>query len=227
MDESTSKACGKCGEVKRLGEFYKSKRRADGYRWDCKECAKGQRRGYAKANRDRESSYTRHYRARDPEKHAAYMKAWRADNAELVKATSERWNDENREHLAEMKRQWYEANRDRILERIRTDEAVREARRDAARQSRERTRDARAERQRRRRVDKLGLRVEDVDIEALWTGRCGLCEGELDPGLRHPDPLSKSLDHIIPLALGGTHEASNLQWAHLVCNVRKGARSIA
>ena len=36
--------------------------------------------------------------------------------------------------------------------------------------------------------------------------------------------LAAAEHHIIPLALGGTHEAANLQWAHLICNIRKGAR---
>lgn len=35
--------------------------------------------------------------------------------------------------------------------------------------------------------------------------------------------MSKSLDHIVPLAKGGTHEQSNLQWTHLVENLQKGA----
>ena len=60
--------------------------------------------------------------------------------------------------------------------------------------------------------------------DSLWTGACGICSRPMDRDLRHPDPFSKSIDHIIPLALGGTHEAANLQWAHLICNIRKGAR---
>jgi 5-methylcytosine-specific restriction endonuclease McrA len=36
-----------------------------------------------------------------------------------------------------------------------------------------------------------------------------------------PDPMSPSLDHILPLSKGGTHEPRNVQLAHLGCNVRK------
>lgn len=34
----------------------------------------------------------------------------------------------------------------------------------------------------------------------------------------------ESLDHVIPLARGGTHTADNLKLAHKVCNSRKGDR---
>lgn len=33
-----------------------------------------------------------------------------------------------------------------------------------------------------------------------------------------------SVDHIVPLARGGSHSADNVQSAHLLCNLRKGAR---
>lgn len=39
-----------------------------------------------------------------------------------------------------------------------------------------------------------------------------------------PDRLAPTLDHIIPLAAGGTHEPSNCQCAHFSCNSAKGAR---
>lgn len=37
------------------------------------------------------------------------------------------------------------------------------------------------------------------------------------------NPLSASVDHIVPLAAGGTDDRSNLQIAHLFCNLYKGA----
>lgn len=52
---------------------------------------------------------------------------------------------------------------------------------------------------------------------------CGVCERPVDRSLTHPDPASASLDHVIPLSKGGGHVLENVQLAHLVCNVRKGA----
>lgn len=53
---------------------------------------------------------------------------------------------------------------------------------------------------------------------------CGLCDEPVSPGAVYPDPLSASLDHVVPLSRGGAHSLENSQLAHLACNVRKGAR---
>lgn len=58
-----------------------------------------------------------------------------------------------------------------------------------------------------------------------WT--CRLCSDPVDPGRIWPDPLSGSIDHIVPLSLGGGHEPTNVQLAHLRCNTAKGARLTA
>jgi len=54
-----------------------------------------------------------------------------------------------------------------------------------------------------------------------WT--CGICGRKVDKGLVCPHPGSPSLDHIIPLAAGGTHTLGNVQLAHFMCNSIKGA----
>lgn len=48
--------------------------------------------------------------------------------------------------------------------------------------------------------------------------RCGV-----DKPLSDYSPAA-SVDHIIPLSRGGTHEPGNAQCSHLRCNVAKGAR---
>ena len=50
---------------------------------------------------------------------------------------------------------------------------------------------------------------------------CGLCGEPVDKDLAWPDPMSASLDHIIPLSRGGAHTLDNVQLAHLACNIRK------
>ena len=44
---------------------------------------------------------------------------------------------------------------------------------------------------------------------------------KVDKDLMWPDPMSASLDHIVPLSRGGTHTLDNVQLAHLACNERK------
>jgi hypothetical protein len=57
-------------------------------------------------------------------------------------------------------------------------------------------------------------------IMARDKGMCQLCRKRVV--LTKGDPLSPSLDHIIPVAQGGSNDDANLQLAHLVCNVIKG-----
>ena len=53
---------------------------------------------------------------------------------------------------------------------------------------------------------------------------CQLCQERVDPELAYPDPLSKSLDHIVPISKGGAHSFANGQLAHLRCNIVKRDR---
>lgn len=53
---------------------------------------------------------------------------------------------------------------------------------------------------------------------------CQLCGLAIDRQAVSPHPLSASIDHVIPLSKGGTHEPSNVQASHLLCNALKGDR---
>lgn len=53
---------------------------------------------------------------------------------------------------------------------------------------------------------------------------CRLCGEPVNPAATWPDPLSASLDHVMPIIAGGAHSRANSQTAHWICNVRKGAR---
>lgn len=57
-----------------------------------------------------------------------------------------------------------------------------------------------------------------------WVCRIPGCARRIQPGLRHPDPMSASIDHIVPLSRGGDDVAANKRAAHLVCNTRRGAQ---
>lgn len=90
--------------------------------------------------------------------------------------------------------------------------------------------DARKAAWHKRRAQKLGTQVEDirpVDIYERDIWLCGLCLTAVDPDVSWPDPMSASLDHVLPLSKGGTHTYENVQLAHLTCNVSKGNRVAA
>lgn len=63
---------------------------------------------------------------------------------------------------------------------------------------------------------------DDIGNRDGW--RCGLCAKRVARLLAYPHPMSASLDHIVPLSLGGLHTKANVQIAHLSCNVAKGNR---
>lgn len=51
---------------------------------------------------------------------------------------------------------------------------------------------------------------------------CGICGKPVNKLLKFPHPLSKTVDHIIPVAKGGhPSDINNLQLAHWCCNRQK------
>jgi hypothetical protein len=52
--------------------------------------------------------------------------------------------------------------------------------------------------------------------------RCHLCRRKVNRALSWPHPRSASIDHLVPVADGGTHDPTNLRLAHLGCNSARG-----
>lgn len=83
----------------------------------------------------------------------------------------------------------------------------------------------RSRRHYRERARRAGVEYEPVHKALVFERdrwRCGLCRTKVDPELRYPHPMSASLDHILPMALGGGHTYANVHLTHLRCNLDKG-----
>lgn len=122
----------------------------------------------------------------------------RAKRPEAYQNRVASWKAQNAERVAEYQRQWKLRNRDRVREYGL-----------------------------RRRAAGEGRAAAVLDLRKLWegcAGLCGLCGTPIDRKLQWPDRMSPSVDHIQPLSKGGTHTQANVQWTHLVCNMRKGDR---
>ena len=94
----------------------------------------------------------------------------------------------------------------------------------------EREREVRRINDHRRRARRVGARSERVSHRAVferdnWV--CGLCGDPVDPSVKWPSLMSASLDHVVPLARGGSHTYDNVQLAHSGCNIRVGVRKAA
>lgn len=69
--------------------------------------------------------------------------------------------------------------------------------------------------------------AEKVDRDVVgerdgW--KCGICRKRVDNSIPWPNPLSPSLDHIVPLSRGGDHTYANSRISHLVCNMQRSNR---
>lgn len=176
-----------------------------------------------------------------------YKAWWREKNPERDRANGQRWNEKNREYRREAERarrasipvevrkqlgrerrsregpsRWREAHK-------RWDAANIEKRRACVRKWARENPDAIRQYDQQRRAREAGAQVEifsNVEVFERDGWICQLCMLPVDPQLSHPDPLSRSLDHIRPIALGGSHTRVNVQLAHLLCNLRKGAKFV-
>lgn len=61
-------------------------------------------------------------------------------------------------------------------------------------------------------------RLEVLELSD-WT--CHLCGDPIDRDCDYPNPLYGTVDHVVPLAKGGTHTLDNVKAAHHVCNSTK------
>lgn len=92
--------------------------------------------------------------------------------------------------------------------------------------------DGRTPRSNRAAVDRRSKRlaavwVEDVTIDYLIKrdgSRCHLCKLMIVDQYRWPDIRTPSIDHLVPLSLGGEHSKANTALAHLGCNLSKHTR---
>lgn len=79
-------------------------------------------------------------------------------------------------------------------------------------------------RNKKRRALKLGVNHEPYSNNYVFERDnwiCGICGRKINKRLKHPNPLSPSVDHIIPLTKGGNDSLINVQAAHLRCNLGK------
>ena len=160
----------------------------------------------------------RRWREANPEKVIEQCHRWRKANPEKWNANSRQWREANPERVIEKNRLWREANPEKVIELARL---WREA-------NPEKSRDATA----RRRAREADAFIEDVPRLEIFERDGWQCmiPGCLHPGVpaslekAWPHPLFATIEHVVPLAKGGTHERSNVVCAHLTCNIRKGDR---
>lgn len=65
------------------------------------------------------------------------------------------------------------------------------------------------------------------DLAARDGERCNICSRKIDLSLSGLAKWGPTIDHILPVSLGGTNDPNNLSLAHRCCNSRRGNREPA
>jgi hypothetical protein len=214
----TSKACSKCGVVKPLDAFTFDKRHRDGRQARCRTC---------------HAAYQKEYRERDREHYLELrQREWAKPE---TKAKAKAWSEANRERIAEQRREWLGSLPAERLEalkaqhrkrstayRLQNPELCNERIRDWKQRNPDKPSSYLNVRRARKRDSGEIDRFERSEIGERDGWVCGICHEPIDPTLCFPNQQSPSLDHIVPLALGGTHTRANSRITHWICNVRRG-----
>lgn len=104
-----TKKCGKCGEVKDVGEFYKN-------RSCCKKCRQSQLKEWQNNNRDKIKKYSRSQYVKNPEKLKERAKEWQLNNPEKYKERKKEWLLNNPGKDKESRNKWKCKNPEKVKE---------------------------------------------------------------------------------------------------------------
>ncbi|GLB62657.1 hypothetical protein NCCP2495_05350 [Dietzia sp. NCCP-2495] len=232
------KVCTRCNESKMLAEFHKDASKRDGRRTACKVCVRHRERAYREANRD---------------KKIAYMRVYNSANRDRINASNAARYEANRDSRLAWQKDYHERNGDAVREQRKTrrreepdlvrarDRAYYETHRkkklDTRKANHKRRWEADPEYRAKRNADSVRRRRmlsaakqepytrESIFERDQWV--CQLCDEPIDPGAAWPDPGTPSIDHVVPLSLGGDDTPRNTQAAHMGCNSSKGNRIVA
>lgn len=192
---STVKPCVKCGATER------------DKRGDCIPCSRARGLAYAKANvLSRSAANAARYVAkRDAIKAAAA--AYYAANKEKAKATNEKWRLSNPEKRKAAADAWKLANQEKARGCIADWKAAHPDSLRIYNQNR------RAKKRASGGKLSSGLALK---LFSLQKGKCACCKKPLGDNYH--------LDHIMPIAMGGTNTDDNIQLLRSVCNMQKNAK---
>lgn len=224
--DAQTKKCGKCGEFKPFSAFYKMKsNKMHGLGPWCKPCMDAKRKGWAKANPERQHETglacarrgykTRWQRRKNDPKRIAYMreyhKRYAPENAEKIKAKNAVWHLRHKERRnADVLAKYY-ANREEWWARNKAwAKAHPEAMNAYTRQCEAKRRAAKL---------KAPGSWTEKDIKKLYElqrGKCMACRCDLSKSFHR--------DHIVALSKGGSNDISNIQLLCKSCNSRKHAK---
>ena len=165
-------------------------------------------RRYYTENREAIHEACRRYYLANPGLRTEQDRRYRLENADAVREANKRWRQANRKRVQNNQKAWREANPER-------NQAIKKRWRDT-------NRDKLAAKERNRRARKASSEGSHTaaDIASLYTRQAGLCMACRADFTQ----VEFHVDHIVPLARGGSNGVENLQLLCAPCNIAKGAR---
>lgn len=215
--------CHKCKQTLHLSSF--SSAGNGKIQTTCKACASNTAREYYWANRDRVLANVRLYRSLNLGVIKVRGKAWRSKNEATIKESKRQYAREHSEALSAKSRAWYAANKKVAVERqrqyyIANVKRIRENILAWQKANPDKYRAVRIATKQRRRARERGAdgSYSAADIRTLLKAQnclCAACQRNITKDY--------SVDHVMPLARGGSNDPSNLQLLCVPCNATKGA----
>ena len=213
-----TKACTRCNESKTLDLFGIDQRRKDGHTSSCRTCLNDAARskytpkkkplGDSKICKDcTEDLPLENFRKGTASNGKQYYQSY-CKNCMKIRKRKE--YHANPEHYRAKKREEYWENPEDFRIRMR----------DWQRNNRDKLRVVEANNKKMRRA----AFVERIEFLEVWNrdkGTCQLCGKLLSQETKFPDWESPTIDHIVPIAKGGTHEYANVQLTCWRCNHSK------
>ena len=220
------KVCSKCKIEKQKTEFSKRALSKDGFRSECKACHSAQSKKWSEENKEKIRESRKIYRKNNAEKVSLLSRAWRESNKERHSENSRRWYEENKEIIAKRAKCRYEQNKEikaaaGKLWASKNKEMI-YARKLMWRTANPEKISAQGSNRRARKKNAEG-RHTAADIQAIFEKQQGLCSN-CQTKLFKSGAEKHHVDHIMPLALGGSNWPSNLQCLCPFCNLSKGAK---
>lgn len=225
----TVKPCTKCGETKPLGMFSKESRSKDGVRSKCKGCVSMDMKPYTAARKSVKREYDTKYCEKNKEKIALRQAKYREDNKDKLEvcryknrekraASFARYSAKNADRLREYRLARYAQNPSKYIEIANAYRKANPEKRAQYRKDNKLKLTVHWHTRRARKVSAGGSYTdkEISDLMRKQKNRCPVCGVGISSKYH--------IDHVMPLALGGTNFINNIQLLCPPCNLSKGAR---
>lgn len=208
------KVCASCNTEKPFSEFHKdprSSRKTDEYRGSCKLCVNKKNREWYEANKAQRKISVDKWESANKEARAERAKAYYLENKEAYSERSRRYWAQDPEKMSARANRYYEKNKP--------------AHRASMKAWNERNPDTLRAISHKRRCAERNAEGSFAasDIQKLFESQFGMCTG-CGNALESSGDKKYHVDHVMPIALGGSNWPHNLQLLCPRCNLTKNAK---